>query len=445
MSKKVLVFISLLYAFSLSASAQVLKIITLGGNGIIGFSGDGSGAPAAEFDGPLDVAVDNAGNVYVCDVYNYRIRKISTSGIITTVAGNGSVGYTGNGSIASSAEIGPSGVAADSKYNLYISDRYHAVIRKVNASGIISTCAGNGLQGYSGDSSSATVARLRVPLGLAVDKKGNLFIADAGNHVVRRVDTLGKITTYAGMGVPGYFGDGGNAMLAALDSPVAVAVDRLENLYIVDYFNNVIRKVDANQVITTFAGTGAHGASGDGNLATLATLNNPKGVAVDTNLNVYISDGDNNVIRQVDASGNITTVVGNGTAGFGGDLGPALGANLNSPCGIAVDVYGSLYIADANNQRIRKTVSNTGVRNVYAVHVSVFPNPCINTIAIAGLSKSDKVKVYDISGRQVNDTWEAAGSALETYNIGNLAPGIYTLVVSDNVGAGKAAVQLAKE
>jgi trimeric autotransporter adhesin len=448
MNQKVLLFIFTLFVSSLAARAQVLKIVTIGGNGTIGFSGDGGGAQAAQFNGPLAVAVDTAGNIYVDDYYNYRVRKINTANTISTVAGTGTLGYTGNGSIASSAEVVPGGLAIDRKGNLFISDAYFNVIRKVNPLGIISTYAGTGIGGYSGDSSSATVAKLHSPVGLAIDKKGNLFIADAANHVVRKVDTTGRITTYAGVGTPGYFGDGGVATFAMLDSPIAVTVDRLGNLYIADYYNNVIRKVDTTQVITTFAGTaGSYGYSGDGGLAAFAMLNAPKGVAVDTGLNVYISDANNNVIRKVDASGNISTVVGNGTPGFSGDLGPAAGANLNNPCGIAVDKYGSIYIADANNQRVRKTVSNVGVKNVNetAVHIGAFPNPFTGTITVTGLSRSDKVSVCDITGRQVSEEWNVNNEGPQTYSMKQLAAGTYMLQVWDTDGNRKATVKLTKE
>jgi uncharacterized protein (TIGR03437 family) len=324
-------------------------IATVAGNGTFGFSGDNGPATSAQLNGPSGVAVDSGGNLYIADVGNSRIRKVS-NGVITTVAGGGM--QSGDSGPATSAEMsGPAGVAVDSAGNLYIADTLDNRIRKVS-NGVISTVAGNGTPGFSGDNGLATSAELNGPVGVAVDSAGNLYIADSGNYRVRKVSG-GVITTVAGSGGPGYplVGDNGPAVHAQLN-PVGVAVDSGGNLYIADVGNDRIRKV-SNGVITTVAGTGATGFSGDDGPATSAHLDEPWGVAVDATGNLYIADTDNSCIRKV-SNRVITTVAGTGTQGFSGDNGPATNAQLNSPWGVAVDPAGNLYVADRNNNRIRK-------------------------------------------------------------------------------------------
>jgi hypothetical protein len=443
-------FLFTLFVCSLSASAQYRRIITLAGKGGTGaYSGDGYTALNAFFNGPDAVALDKAGNVYIVDFYNNRVRKVfKSTGQVVNFAGTGIGGYGGDGSAATSADMVPQGVAADMRGNVFISDANTGVVRKVNLLGIITTYAGGNGYGYSGDGGPATHAKLSAPSGLFTDGRSNLYICDAANHVIRKVDTFGVITTVAGNDTAGYAGDGGFATDARLDSPYAVAVDKHGSIYIADHNNNVIRKVDATTgIISTIAGiAGSYGYTGDHGLATAATLNNPKGIAVDTSLNIYISDADNNVIRKVDTGGIITTSVGNGYPGFGGDLGDPLGANIFSPYGLAVDISGSLYIADANNQRVRKVYFTTlGVDDVVKVNgVGVYPNPIENEINVTGLSINDKICIYDHAGRAVSATWTVTNTGLQTFGINNLADGIYALQVIDNAGNKKATVKLVK-
>jgi sugar lactone lactonase YvrE len=441
-------FILALLTFSISAQAQTRQIKTIAGNGTQGFFGDGGAAPGAELNVPLGVAIDNMGNVYIDDYGNKRIRKVSINGVITTVAGTGVAGNTGNGSVGTSAKVSPHSVAVDKHGNIYMSDASYSVVRKVDAvSNIITTIAGNGIWGYTGNGSPAIYAQLHTPLGLAFDNMGNLYIADAGNHAIRMVDTAGIISTVAGMDSAGYSGDGGLADTARLDSPVAVAVDPMGNIYISDYGNNVIRKV-SDGIITTFAGTqGVYGFLGDGGLAALAQLFYPEGLAVDTFGNLFIADANNNVIREVDTFGIIHTVAGNNSPGFGGDLGDALGANLHNPYAIAVDAYGGLYIADANNERIRKTYSLTGVIGMTGStpHIVVSPNPFINQVTVSGLDQTDKIRVYDIIGRPLSELMNVTANGSQTLTINGLSPGIYLLQAYDQAGNKKATVQLAKE
>ncbi|MBD2702914.1 SMP-30/gluconolactonase/LRE family protein [Spirosoma sp. BT702] len=340
-------------------------ITTVAGNGSTGFSGDGGPATAASMSYPTDVVADSLGNLYIADPNNQRIRKVNTLGVITTVAGTGSPNFGGDGGPATAATMAyPSGVAIDKLGNLFIADQGNNRIRKVNTSAIISTVAGNGTLGFSGDGGPAPNADLYYPIDVVVDKAGNLFIADQGNNRIRKVATSGVITTVAGNGTFGFGGDGGLATSANLANPTGVVVDGSGNLFIADQKNHRIRKVTPAGSITTVAGNGILGFSGDGGLAINASLDNPSGVAVDASGNLFIIDTGNNRIRKVSPAGSITTVAGNGTAGFGGDGGPATAASLNNPSGIAIDTAKNLYIADRYNHRIRKVTASGSITTV---------------------------------------------------------------------------------
>lgn len=333
------------------------NIETVVGSGTLGFSGDGGPALSATLNIPTGVAVDSSGALVIADSLNDRIRRVS-GGLTATMAGNGSYKFSGDGGPATSAALnGPFGVALDSGGNLYIADAFNARIRKVSK-GIVTTVAGKETSGSAGDGGPATQAMLRTPLGVAVDSNGNLYIADFNNSRVRKVSG-GNITTVAGNGTPGFSGDGGSATAAGLNLPAGVAVDAAGNLFIADTANHRIRRVSGG-TITTVAGNGTSGFSGDGGPATSAALNGPYGVAVDSSGNIYIADTGNNRIRKI-SGGNIATVAGNGTAGLSGDGGPAIGAALNSPHGVAVDGAGNVFIADTGkgNSRIRKVSGGT--------------------------------------------------------------------------------------
>lgn len=393
-------------------------ISTVAGNGSPGFSGDGGVATNASLNFPQGVTIDSSGNLYIADSVNRRIRKVDTSGVISTVAGDGSGGPGVDGGAATSAGLTfPTSVAIDSIGNLYIADEYNLRIRKVSASGVISTVAGNGLVGASGDGGAATSARLDSPRSVAVDSVGNLYIADSGNGRIRKVSASGVISTVAGGGSGGNSsGDGGAATSANLIRPSGVAVDNADNLYIadpegrsirkvstsgvistvvggvndaagnptfllypfgvtVDTAGNIfiadpqdrhIRKMSASRIFSTVAGNGITGGfGGDGEAATRASLRFPKGVVADGVGNFYIADTENHRIRKVSASGVISTVAGNGEAGFSGDGGAATSARVSNPIGVAIDSAGNLYIADELNHRVRK-VSTSGVISTVA-------------------------------------------------------------------------------
>ncbi|HXC03175.1 MAG TPA: NHL repeat-containing protein, partial [Bacteroidia bacterium] len=354
-------------------------IFTMCGNGVPGFSGDGGLAIAAELSLPVGVAIDSMGNIYLADESNQRIRKINASGIISTVAGNGTAGYAGDGGLATAAELNyPSAVALDKKGNLYIADRINNCIRRVNPSGIISTICGTGVAGYSGDGGAATSAQLKGPEGLGTDRRGNIYIADTYNSRVRKIDTLGIITTVAGDSLKGYNGDGILATKAQLNVPYAVCADKNGNLYIADLGNQVIRMVNTSGIISTVAGNGTITYSGDGGLATGAGLSDPNGLALDAAGNLFISDLGNSRIRKVNTSGIITTFAGNGIQGYSGDGGPATSAELFWPQGIAADGEGNIYTTDQNNNCLRKISMSTGInewtaKDAYMAKVG--PNP----------------------------------------------------------------------
>ncbi len=332
-------------------------ITTVAGNGTAGYSGDGGAATSAELQYPYGLTVDGTGNLYISDTDNQRVRKVSTSGIITTVAGNGNCCYSGDGGQATSAQLAyPDGVIVDAGGNLYIADTSDKRIRKVNPAGTITTVAGDGSYGFSGDGGAATSAELSSPEGMAEDASGNLYITDTGNQRIRKVSASGTITTAVG----GAINDGGPGVFGLLNQPAGVARDSAGNTYIADSGNNRVRLVAVDEAITTVAGTGAAGSSGDGGTAADAQLNSPQGVAVDSSGNVYIADTNSLRVRKVDKSGTITTVAGDGNCCFGGDGGLATSAQLLYPAGVAADASGNLFIADTDNNRVRK-VSAAGV------------------------------------------------------------------------------------
>ena len=342
------------------------KIITVAGNGTYGNTGDGGPATSAQLNAPYAVALDSVGNLFIADTNNHEIREVvKSSGKIIKVAGRGDYGYSGDGGPATSARLDyPTGLAIDSAGNLFIADSDNDVIREViKSTGKISTVAGNGTSGYGGDGGRATSAKLHDPYSVALDSAGDLFIADTLNHVVREVVASTKnIKTFAGKGTPGHTGDGGPATSAELYVPEGVALDAAGNIFIADSYNNVIREVTKSTgKIANFTGTGHKSYSGDGGPAALADLDTPEAVATDSAGNIFIADSNNNAVREiVKSTGKIIAIAGDGTVGYKGDGGPATSAELSYPVGVALDSAGNVFIADSGNNVIREVVKSTG-------------------------------------------------------------------------------------
>jgi sugar lactone lactonase YvrE len=353
-------------------TAPTYTISAAVGTGTSGFSGDGAAAIDAEVNFPSAIVMDSSGNLYICDEGNYRIRKVDTSGNISTIAGDGTTGNTGDTAAATSAEIGSAaGIAVDSSGNIYFSDPAYQVIRKIATNGTITAFAGTGASGFTGDTTAytiaynlannittvvvATSAEISTPTGIAVDSKGNVYFSDTGNNRIRRVSvTDSTITTVAGDGTGAYYGDGAGAIYSEINHPTAMVFDSSDNLYFADSLNHRIRKISAaDGTISTVAGFGEPGYAGDGGLAVNALLHYPSSLSVDSTGNLYIADQLNNRVRMVNTSGIISTIGGSGKFGNGGDGGEALDATMYFPCSVAVDPTGNVYLIDNLNDRIR--------------------------------------------------------------------------------------------
>jgi sugar lactone lactonase YvrE len=335
-------------------------ITTVAGTGTPGYSGDNGSATQALLNDPSGLALDAAGNLYIADLYNHRVRKVSADGTISTVAGTGQPGFSGDGGKATDAQLNhPNYLVVDGAGNLLISDHHNHRVRKVAPDGIITTYAGSGpvedptntgstsKGGFSGDNGPATDARLNSPHQLAVDALGNLFIAEDNNRV-RKVSPAGVITTAAGSGAARSSGDGGLATQAGV-APWGLAVDTGGDLFIAEVDDDRVRKVDAvTGTISTVAGTGQAGFSGDGGKATNALLSGPVALAVDSAGNLFISDFNNYRVRKVSPEGMITTVAGIGKKPYAGDGARATETGLKGPIGLAIDPLGNLFIADSD-------------------------------------------------------------------------------------------------
>ena len=376
-----------------------------------GYNGDNIPATAAGLYYPEAVCFDKSGNLLIADVGNNRIRKIDAiTSIITTIAGRDTGGYSGDGGPATNAGLWvPTDVFVDTAGNIYIADILDNRVRKVNClTGIITTLAGNGNAGYSGDNGLAINAELNEPSGIFVKKNGDVFIADYLNNVVRKIDgSTGIITTFAGNGNAGYSGDNGPATNAEFDGSQKVCCDDSGNVYISDQWNSVVRKVNAaTGNITTFAGNGNAGYSGDNGPAINAELDRPAGLSFDNQNNLYVTEFGNGIVRRVDGStGIISTVAGTGAWGYSGDGGPATSAKM-IPYDAIFDNSGNMIIADYNNQCIRKVykwplgISNQNVSNA----INIYPNPttAICTIHMPGITGTYDVAIYDLLGEKVS-------------------------------------------
>ena len=330
-------------------------ITTIAGNGKAGFGGDNGPALKASLNFPAGLCHDEVGNLYVADRNNHRIRRIDTSGIITTVAGTGTPDWSGDGGPAVEADLNyPSDLVCDGKGNLYISDRSNNRIRKVDSKGVISTVVGLGLPEFGGDFGPATEAFLKYPFGIDLDNKGNLYIADRGNNRIRKVDSQGIITTVAGDGTHFFSGDYGPATRASLAYPTDVVADNKGNLYIADRNNNRVRQVDPLGIMTTVMGIGRYEYNGDNEIASETTLHLPFALELSGDGKLIIVDRNHFRIRSMDLkSHSVATLAGNGNSWFRGDGGPGNGATLEFPSGIVADSKGNIIFSDKMNNRLR--------------------------------------------------------------------------------------------
>ncbi len=384
--------------------AQIIR--TIAGIDTANYSGDGGHANAAALNHPDVVKFDHSGNMYIADEHTHVIRKINASGIITTIAGTGVAGYSGDGGPATNAALSrPVDIVFDASGNMFIAEYGNCVIRKIKPNGIITTIAGTGANGNTGDNGPATAAQLHNPIGLVFDKKKNLYFSSNGDWIIRKIDTAGIISVFAGNNMSGNTGDNGPATSARIGLTGYLAFGDSGALYIPDYANHVIRKVDTLGIIRKVAGTGSMGSSGDGGPATAAAINSPYAILFDTGRNMYISDAFNYLIRKIDTFGVITTIAGTGMNGFSGDGGPATAAQFDADVNCsAIDAAGNLYIADPNNNRIRRIVyNNVGVNEVNSgrCNVSIYPNPAHNTITISTNDKIESVVVVNLIGLEV--------------------------------------------
>ena len=426
------------------SQAQVNVITTIAGQDTGGFCGDGGPAINGALYSPDGICIDKWGNLYIADGANYRIRKITLStGIITTVAGTGAWGYNGDSIQATEAELFiPDAVYADTTGNIYIADWSNHRIRKIIvATGIITTIAGTGSPGNTGDGGQATNAKITSPAGLYIDKQQNIYIADADNNNIRKVTPGGIISTIAGNGTLGYSGDGGPATDATFSSPTKAILDNYGNIIIADNYNHAIRKVDAaTGIITTIAGNGTPGYSGNGGPAIHALLNNPYGVYIDQQNNIFFAEYGNGVIRKIDGStAVITTVAGDGTWGFSGDGGPATDAEL-IPEDLTFDSYGTMYIADYQNNRIREvynpklSVSNTQMNHAA---IQIYPNPAQDELTIEyqlANNEDATLQITDVTGRMIATKNLSGQKQKEVLDISGFAQGLYLYKVTrDNL------------
>ncbi len=420
----------------LSTHAQVNIITTIAGKAGVpaSYYGDGVPATAARFYAPFAICYDGMSDVFISDANNSRVRKIDlTSGIITTVAGTSTVGYSGDGGPATDAMLSsPQSIKIDSSGNIYIADGENNRLRKISgATGIITTVCGTGLSGDSGDGGPATSAKMHGPVGLCLDKLGNVYFADYYNNRVRKIDfSTGLITAFAGTGATGYTGDNGLAINATFSSAVGVFADSSDNIFICDQYNHAVRRVDAiTGIITTIVGTGTAGYTGDNGPATGAKLNEPASGTVDKQGNIYIADFRNGAVRKIDAAtGIITTVAGNGTWGWAGDGGPPTAAEL-SCTDIALDEYGQMYIADYGTNTIRKVYNPKlevhGTKR-YETQMSIYPNPTQNEVTVAySLDKDADLHVCDIAGRMLTEQRLSSKKSTAVIDFRAFAKGIY--------------------
>ncbi len=429
-------------AICTNAGAQGV-ISTLAGTGLSGFSGDGGPANLARFSGPAAVATDASGNVYVADKNNHRVRKIdAATGNISTVVGTGAYGYSGMGGDAALATIkNPSALYFDNLGNLFVCDNFNDIVFKVDAgTHAIHNHCGEGHQGNTGDGGDANLARTCIPDGVGGDNSGNIYVLDIGNHRIRKVNSSNIVSTFAGTFI-GPYANPVPVAAASFGTMSGICADNLGNLYVADGGNHIVRKIDmASGMVRTIAGTyGIGGYAGDGGAANSALLRNPKTLFLTEEGFLFICDPTANVVRVVNQqTGIISTLAGNGSMGFSGDGGAPNAASLNQPTGIWEDpATGKIYIADAGNQRVRVITGSAyktatmGNSSTATDKVSVFPNPSNGNFTVATDAANATMEIYNIAGEMVQ-----SGTLTNGQNTVSLKQpaGTYTVKVNSTSG-----------
>ena len=446
------VFVIFLSAFVSNLRAQYITTVT--GTGVAGYTGDGFAALSAKLNSPFGIAVDPVtGNVFFADSANHCVRKITAAtGIITTIAGNGSAAFSGDNAASTAARLSsPVGVALDASGNIYISDLGNGRIRKITAAtGIITTVAGTGGTTFGGDGGLATAATAKInkPYAVAFDAAGNFYIADYGNHRIRKVTiSTGIISTFAGNGTGGFLGDATPATTARINFPEGLAFDASGNLYIADYGNNRVRMVNTAGIISTAAGNGTSVYGGDGSAATATGLDKPIGIAFDAAGNYYVTDRANNSVRMVNpATGIISTTAGTGTAGYNNDCISPIAAQLNLPSGLAFDGSGNLYITDRLNNRVRKIIPPCSGTPSAGIANSTAANGCNSytpTLSLSGASTGCDISYqweYSADGSSFSSI---AGATSATYSPTVTAASYFDCIVTcNNSGLSSASTSL---
>lgn len=410
------VFFTAVILFS-AISVHAQTIATIAGNGTEGYSGDGGLAVSALLSKPNQITYDQSGNLFIAEDYNHVVRKIDAAGVISTVAGTGTAGFSGDGGLAINAEFNRIvGATVDATGNIYICDAENYRIRKVDLLGNVSTIAGTGTEGYSGDGSLAINAEIGFVSGICIDNSGNIYIANQTYHNIRKIDAAGIITTYAGdgSGNPGYGGEGVVAATTMVNSPASVFMDGAGNLFFSELGGFRIRKINGAGIVTTVAGNGNFGSTGDGGAATSAQIASPYGVVVDAAGVIYFCESINNKIRKISATGIISTYAGVGgfTVGYSGDNGPALLAQFSNPSAITLDNSNNVVVGDYGNNVIRKiTQGSTSITSLMSNEaLSISPNPFksetviafetvqINTTITIFNSLGEKIKTVQFDG-----------------------------------------------
>ena len=426
---KNLFLIFFFFLLSFCAAAQVIVTAVGGGGG-----GDGGPGLHSFIGQSYGVTLDDSGNLYICGEDGFRIRKVAPAygGIISTIAGTGVFGYSGDGGPGILAQIwGVYDLAVDRHGNVYLADVGNSVIRKVTPTDTITTIAGTNVAGYNGDGIHADSALLNGPEGIAVDTLGNIYIADLDNFRIRKIDTGGIINTVVGTGIDGFTADGARADTAKIRHSWFVRVDKKGNVYFID--SNLIRKIDATGIITTIAGNGITGYSGESVTATSAAIE-PAAFALDTAGNIYIADGLDSRVREV-VGGMIYTIAGTGINGYSGDYGPPLLAKMHYPAGVAINAAGEVFISDNSNQVVRLITKDPLLNLTNTVpqfeSLAVFPNPCSDHCALQINSSYDEptdIAVSDVTGREVCISHAYTNQSFEIRPV--WSPGVYIVIAT---------------